>query len=373
MPIISLTDLSLRNLKPETGKQVTYIDKSLKGFGVRVSETGAKSFVLTYGADRRRITIGDAGIVPLKAARDKAKTLLAEKQLGVVKPDTAPSFDEAKKLFLSVCEQKNKPRTVRDYTRLLNRHFKFGSQPINEITAQDINRRIDKLQKTVSEQNHALVCIKVFMRWAQRRQYVQHSPCEGMQTIPRPSRDRVLTDKELGAVYKAAGAFGYPFGHIVLLCILTGQRRSEVAWLRHSYIKGNVCTLPASLTKNKHDHSFVLCDLALKVIATCPTENDFLFPAQRGETVFGGWGKQKALLDKTCPIAPWTLHDLRRSFAHGWQRLGIKIEHTEAALGHISGKRGGIVRVYQTYNYLPELITAYGLWNTKLTELTTAR
>jgi hypothetical protein len=70
---------------------------------------------------------------------------------------------------------------VRDYTRLLKRHFAFGKKPVNEITPQESNRRIDRLQKTVSEQNHALVAIKVFFRWAQRRHYVEHSPCEGMQ------------------------------------------------------------------------------------------------------------------------------------------------------------------------------------------------
>jgi integrase len=121
--------------------------------------------------------------------------------------------------------------------------------------------------------------------------------------------------------------------------------------------------------KSKKDHSFPLCELAQAVIATCPAENDFLFPAQRGGTMFGGWSKRKTKLDMLCPIAPWTLHDLRRTFAHGWQRLGIKIEHTEAALGHISGRRGGIVGVYQTYNYADELRDCYAKWNGQILKL----
>jgi integrase len=365
MPVVILTDITLRSLRPTPGKQVTYIDKSLKGFGVRVNERGM-SYVLTFGPGRQRIKIADVGIVPLKDARTKAKTILAEKQLGIAKPEAAPTFDEAKTLFLAICESKNKPRTLRDYTRLLNRHFAFGKKPLNEVTPQEINRRIDRLQRTVSEQNHALVAIKVFFRWAQRRHYVAHSPCEGMQTIKRPFRNRVLTDNELAAVYNAAEKFGYPFGTIVQLCILTGQRRSEIAWLRRSYLTDGRCTLPGSLTKNKRDHTFPIGMMAQAVIHNIPSESDFLFPAQRGDTVFGGWSKQKTAFDQACPINPWTLHDLRRTFAHQWQRMGIKIEHTEAALNHISGTRGGIVGVYQTYNYEAEMKDCYAQWDKRL-------
>lgn len=365
MPIVTLTDITLRSLRPTPGKQVTYIDKSLKGFGVRVNERGM-SYVLTFGPERQRIKIADVGVVPLKDARTKAKTILAERQIGIAKPEAAPTFDEAKNLFLTICESKNKPRTVRDYTRLLSRHFAFGKKPVNEIIPQDINRRIDRLQKTISEQNHALVAIKVFFRWAQRRHYVAHSPCEGMQTIKRPSRNRVLTDNELAAVYNAAEKFGYPFGTIVQLCILTGQRRSEIVWLRRGYFAEGHCTLPGSLTKNRRDHTFPIGTMAQAVIDNILNESDFLFPAQRGNTVFGGWSKQKTEFDKACPINPWTLHDLRRTFAHQWQRMGIKVEHTEAALNHISGTRGGIVGIYQTYNYEAELKDCYAQWEARL-------
>ena len=68
MPIVTLTDITLRSLRTP-GKQLTYIDNSLKGFGVRVNERGM-SYVLTFGADRQRIKIADVGVVPLKSARE---------------------------------------------------------------------------------------------------------------------------------------------------------------------------------------------------------------------------------------------------------------------------------------------------------------
>lgn len=187
-----------------------------------------------------------------------------------------------------------------------------------------------------------------------------------MQTIRRPPRNRVLSEAELAAVYRAAEKFGYPFGTIVQLCILTGQRRSEIAWLRRSYFTEDHCTLPGSLTKNKRDHTFPIGTIARHVIDNIPNASDFLFPARRGKTVFGGWSKQKIALDAQCRIQPWTLHDLRRSFAHQWQRMGMMIEHTEAALNHVSGTRGGIVGVYQTYNYQTELKDCYAKWEERL-------
>ena len=85
MPVTTLTDLAIRHLKPVPGKQVTYLDKSLKGFGVRV---GAESmtYILTYGPNRTRVKLGEAGIVKLADARAKARTILAERQLGVHQP-----------------------------------------------------------------------------------------------------------------------------------------------------------------------------------------------------------------------------------------------------------------------------------------------
>lgn len=80
MPVITLTDISIRNLKPVPGKRVTYLDKSTRGFGIRITENGQMSYVLTYGPNRTRVKLGDVGVIKLAEARHKARTLLAERQ-----------------------------------------------------------------------------------------------------------------------------------------------------------------------------------------------------------------------------------------------------------------------------------------------------
>ncbi|HUO99850.1 MAG TPA: Arm DNA-binding domain-containing protein, partial [Rhizomicrobium sp.] len=64
-----LTDISVKALKPKDGGIAIYYDDTLTGFGVRVSEGGTKSFVLTHGRRRVRETIGRVGIVSLQDAR----------------------------------------------------------------------------------------------------------------------------------------------------------------------------------------------------------------------------------------------------------------------------------------------------------------
>ena len=94
MPKTKLTDISIRAFKPPEQGQLTYWDKSLAGFGVRVSQGGAKTFVLVYGANRRRTSIGRFPAIKLSDARTEAKRLIAEHTLGRTRPSTVP-FDEA--------------------------------------------------------------------------------------------------------------------------------------------------------------------------------------------------------------------------------------------------------------------------------------
>ena len=97
-------------------------------------------------------------------------------------------------------------------------------------------------------------------------------------------------------------------------------------------------------------HTIPLSDLALETIETLPRLGDgLLFPANRvgSSNPVSGFSKAKARLDELSGVTGWRLHDIRRSVATGMQRLGIRLEVTEAVLGHTSGSRAGIVAVYQ--------------------------
>jgi hypothetical protein len=185
MPVVALTDITLRSLKPVPGKQVTYVDRSLKGFGVRVGPTGGMTFVVIYGPRRTRVKLGDVGVVSLKDARTAARQRLAEHQLGIVVTKTKESYEDVVQTFLAAAEKRNKPRTVRDYMRLLTRHG-FGKAHLDDITPQMIRKKLDALVDTPSEQAHAHVALSMFFRFCHRGHYLDKDPmCECVSTRPR--------------------------------------------------------------------------------------------------------------------------------------------------------------------------------------------
>jgi integrase len=104
-------------------------------------------------------------------------------------------------------------------------------------------------------------------------------------------RDRVLNDKELRAVWLAAGELGHPYTGIVRLLMVTGQRRSEIADLRWSEIdiEERALRLPASRTKNGRPHEVPLSPAALTIIAGLPRLVEADFFSQSG-------GDQSSLL-----------------------------------------------------------------------------
>lgn len=115
-------------------------------------------------------------------------------------------------------------------------------------------RRVDRLKTTPSEQSHAFVALKIFLRWAVKHRMLERSPIE-LLTVPsrQGGRERTLTKQEIGAVYKAARQTPYPYGTIVQLLLLTGQRRGEIAALQWSWINRSekTITLPSAITKNR--------------------------------------------------------------------------------------------------------------------------
>jgi integrase len=149
-------------------------------------------------------------------------------------------------------------------------------------------------------------------------------------------------------------------------------------------------TMPGERTKNGISHVVPLSGAARDLLRESLPEDDtkravterrasgaLVLPGLLG-TPFAGWSKAKAALDKavmdaraeaaaaagTCPtpIVPWSIHDLRRTFATGLQRLGIRLEVTEAVLNHISGSRAGIAGVYQRHDWATEKHGALDGW-----------
>ena len=96
-----------------------------------------------------------------------------------------------------------------------------------------------------------------------------------------------------------------------------------------------------------------------------------VFPTATG-AAFTAYHKGKTKLDKLIskdggsPMLPWRLHDLRRTLATGFQRLGVRFEVTEAVLNHVGGSRSGVAGIYQRHDWKPEKRAALSTWNDHL-------
>jgi integrase len=181
----------------------------------------------------------------------------------------------------------------------------------------------------------------------------------------------VLDDAELGAIWRAADVEAFPFGPIVQLLMLTGCRASEVRAAPWSEIdlERRTWTIPGRRTKNGRDHLIPLSDAAVTILESVPKiRGAGLVFTTNGKTPFSGVTRAKRRLEKAVAYElgsipeRWTLHDLRRTFVTGLQRLRFPLEVAEAAVNHKSGTVAGVTGIYARHTYANEKREALDAW-----------
>ena len=245
MPRIRLTKSAIDAL-PTPESDVVYWDSGCPGFGVKVTPKGRKVFIVLYrtggsGSKLRKYTIGPYGRVTLHQARVAAQKVLAAKLEG---RDLAAEKRERKRRVVAdrvedllesfICQRLSQNRSGGEISRLLRREVgkPWAGRSIHEISKRDIVEVISAIEQRGAPvaANKTLKSIKTLLRWCVGRAVLDQSPAEG---VPLPAkevaRDRILTDEELARVILAAREIGDPYGGIVELLALTGQRREEVA------------------------------------------------------------------------------------------------------------------------------------------------
>jgi len=337
---------------------------------------------------QRFVTIGPHGApwTP-ELARREAKRLL-----GLVANGKDPADEKAKARlqaadtlrviadqYLRNAKQRLKPRTYSEIERYLLVSWK-SLHPVSvfQITRRHISARIADIASDHGKVSaaRARTALSSMFNWAIREGLdIATNPVLGTNRPAQPgSRERVLTETELSAIWWASGEDDY--GRIVRLLLLTAQRRNEVGsmqWAELDTISG-LWTLPGARTKNHREHLLPLVPAALALLPPRREGRDFLFgdgPRRSGDPHrgFSGWSKSKAALDERIAEAlgealpHWTVHDLRRSASTVMaDRLGVLPHIVEAILNHVSGHRAGVAGVYNRARYAAEMREALQLW-----------
>jgi integrase len=383
---VKLTERIIDSLTCPPGRRDRLVaDDVQQGLYIRVTSTGSKSYLAKYTLHGKttKLPLGSRAALSLRAARSAAATVMGARAIGV---DTAAVRKEQAALARVSAERERLTLgvlvTAWKQLHLAQRRGSYSDEAVRALRhsfaahwgkpAESLDRRnvvaaLDALQKA----GHPAMASRTgaygraLFQWALKRGALLANPFSSLPAIgPSVKRTRVLSDAELVAVWQAAVAMPPPFGRIVRLLALTGQRKSEVGEMPWSELSEDlwVWTIEPERTKNGARHVVPLSEPAAAILREMPRVEALVLPGDRRGSPFSGWSKAKARLDGLSGVTDWRLHDLRRTVATGMQRLGIRLEVTESALNHISGSRAGIVGVYQTHDYADEKREALNSW-----------
>lgn len=389
----NLTAKAIEALKPAPGGgRYDVADGIVPGFGVRVTDKGKKSYILTArfpgSSNPTRRTIADIGAMELSKARDVARAWLSQIAAGLdpqaererARQEAATrtlTFADVAEQFMAQHVRRNALRSGDEIDRLLKKDVLpvWRDREFVSIRRGDVARLLDGIEaRAPVHADHVLAILSKLFNWYMAREENYLSPVvRGMRrTAPKDhARSRALTDDEIRVFWAASGEAG-AYGAFLRIALLTAQRRAKVVGMKWSDIDDEgIWTIPAEPREKTNAGSLKLSKLALSIFEELHRweDCDYVF-AGRGKVPINGMSKAKKTLDAAitkaaeAPVANWTVHDLRRTARSLMSRAGVRPDVSERVLGHaIPGVEG----VYDRYSYNPEKADALA----KLADLVT--
>jgi integrase len=357
-------------------------DESLPGFGVRLRGE-SKRWIIQFriGAQQRRESLGDVRRIRLDEARKIARQRFAQVELGVdpaAERQRARTAAASNRLTLASVAERYldaksdvlRPSTYNQAKMHLTAHWKpFADRPLDSIKRADIAARLQELVKSNGRiaAARARSNLSALYAWAAKEGLCEANPVIATNDPEAgiEPRDRVLTDHELAAVWRACQ--DDDFGRIIKLLTLTGCRREEVGQLRWGELDldAGIMSLPGERTKNNRPLVLSLPVVAVDILQSVPRREgrEYLFGSSGN--AFSGWAYAKMSLDARIavaegkPLPHWTIHDLRRTARTGLGKIGVAPHVAELVINHV---KGGVEAIYDRHRYEREIKQALALW-----------
>ena len=347
-----LTDAIIKKLpKPETGEKITY-DTQVKGFGIRVTAKGARSFLLNYRTKlgrERRYTIGDFGDWKTGAARTEATELkkvvdrggdpLGEIHAGRKAPTVADLCDR----FITDFLPRKRPSTQVSYQQQIDAEIRpaLGKLKVAAVVYEDIDRMHRAISKRAPYRaNRCVALLSKMFSLAIKWKYRSDNPCKGIERNTEYKRRRYLSGEELGRLTMALVKHkDRQAADIVRMLLLTGARRGEVLAAKWDDIDlaAGTWSKPAATTKTDTEHEVPLSAAARALLADLrersPAQAAWLFPASDGKPrkdIKDAWAR----LCRDADIKNARAHDLRHTYASTLASAGQSLPIIGALLGH---------------------------------------
>lgn len=391
-----LTDAYLQSLPlPEPGRRVELRDNRVPGLVLRMTSAGTATWSVrtrTKDGKQTRPKLGTWPALSIAAARRAALKALGTIETGADpvrekrearaarKVTIAAGVTVAKRLAEWRASRTADPasgwseRYAEDVAEITAREIvpKLGARALTDTARADwVGLVTAKRKKSPASASTLYRVMASFLGFAEAHGWIAAPllPRKGVATIAPPpaARDRVLSDAELLAVWRAADREAPKLRAFVRMLILTAARELEVANLAAGEVDRDAgrWTIPGTRTKNGAPYTVPLARLALAELATvwpnAEPEPGHLLLGRNERSGFRGFSKLKARLDAASKVEGWRFHDLRRTARTGMTRLGVPRDHAEAAINHLSG-RSKLERTYDRHSYGPEIIAALSTW-----------
>lgn len=387
-----LTKSIVDSLAPRSSDFVTWCGH-MPGFGVRVRPTGRKSYVAQYDFNglTRKVTIGTHGTLTTEQARDKARAVLANAQLGVdeaahkakrrAEMSVAQLCDE---YVAEGCDRKKASTIATDKGRI-ERHIKplLGTKRVSDVSRADVQRFLKDVAdgKTATtltnEAGHRVAVtggkgtatrtvrlLGGIFSYAVERGYIEENPRAKVKVYADGKGERFLSPDELqrlGDTLREAETIGLPWQFndekkakhrpkkaenqrepispyavaAIRLLLLTGARCGEILNLKWSNVdfERGILNLSDSKTGAK---KVMVGAAALKVMADLPRLGDYVIAGADPEKPRSDLKRPWARVTAHAGLSDLRLHDLRHSFASVGAGSGFGLAAVGKLLGHAS-------------------------------------
>lgn len=409
-----LTTDTLKNALPEPGKRLEIRDREEPGLIFRVTDKGVRSWSIRYvnaAGEHRRKSIGPFPAISLSRARDEARKIKGSVAAGqdVVGDQRAHKVAERMRRLRTIAglaeayfadaelglhranaRGPKRPGTLAEEHRIFAKLIEpvFGDLPVTDLRRADIQAFVTQQSRTApSNGRHCRAVIRQLLSYAVSKEIIDYNPAHDIAVMMPRVRDRVLSEAELRAFWRACEApaeieglaLSIEMSLALRMAAVTLQRGGEVVGMRWEEVDESrrLWTIPATRMKGKRAHVVPLSDLALSLLDEARHTiggEAFVFQSPRTDTHLERRAFTRAMkrITDAIGIANATPHDLRRTGATMMtgEALGIPRFVVSQILAH-AGDTGGAAAItgkhYDLNDYLGEKRRGLDAWARALT------
>jgi integrase len=360
-----LTELTVRKARPQESAYLIW-DTHQHGLALRVQPTGRKSWNAIYSRHGRPrwLYLGGANAIALSDAR----RLAAKAMLAVAEGNDPAAEKKAERSAGTFADLANK--YVEQYARKNNKSWqqadalvrrnaipKLGKLQAASITRGDIKQMMTRIESP-SVANQTLAAVSAIFSWGITEEIVESNPCKLVERNATKSRERVLSESEVPALWKALDDIDPVNAAALKMILLTGQRPGEVASMRREHLKDGWWEMPGEViadvwpgTKNGQPHRVWIPKAAQALLGDSSADIGFVFAGPRGGAVNHLDGAMRDMCAKLKIEPPVRPHDLRRTHGSTITALGFGRDAMNRIQNH---REGGIADVYDRHRYEAE-------------------